>query len=382
MNSPKRIAINLGGGYVPGLNAVLHGAVLAATELGWEILGLRDGYEGVLFPERYPDRGIVKLTPALMDSVAGASGCILGTAARTDPFHVRRVNAANAVEEIDRSDELIAWVKREKIDAVISIVDVPALSILWKLHRKGLPTVCIPKSAENQMAATQLSFGFNSALSFTVEMLDHARQAAASARKIGVVEVPGEHAGWLALQSAIAVCADAVLIPEVPYDLARVAARLNQKILDGQTHGLVVVSEGAIAAAGHILPAAAHPLKSSLSPGATGDAGSHVIIHAGHAAEIVAMNLQLLVKHETYPLVLGQVAKGGSITAVDRQLGIGYGAAAVRGIQQNQTGTMVSFQPPELKFVPLAEAINKFRTVPPDSVFMQVARSLGIALGD
>jgi ATP-dependent phosphofructokinase / diphosphate-dependent phosphofructokinase len=382
MNSPKRIAINLGGGYVPGLNAVLHGAVLAATELGWEILGLRDGYEGLLFPERYPYRGIVKLSPALMDSVAGAAGCLLGTAARTDPFHVRQVNAQHAVEEMDRSEEVITWTKREKIEAVISIVDVQALSILWKLHRKGLPTVCVPRSAENQMAATQLAFGFNSALSFTVEMLDHARQAAASARKIGVVEVPGEHAGWLALQAGIAVCADAVLIPEIPYDLAKVAARLNQRLLDGQTHGLVVVSEGAITAAGHIQPTAAHPLKASLSPGATGDVGGHVITHTGHAAEMVATTLQRLVRHETYPLALGPLAKGGSITAVDRQLGIGYGAAAVRAIQQNQTGTMVSLQPPELKFVPLADAINKFRTVPSDSVFMQVARSLGVALGD
>ena len=382
MNPPKRIAINLGGGYLPGLNAVLQGAVLAAAELGWEIIGLRDGYEGVLFPGHDPDRGHVKLTPALMDSVAGASGCILGTAAHTDPFHVRQVNAQNAVEEIDRSEELIAWVEREKIAAVISIVDVQALNILWKLHRKGLPVVGIPKSAENQIAATQLAFGFNSALSFTVEILDHARQAAASARKIGVVEVPGEHAGWLALQAAIAVCADAVLIPEIPYDLTKVAARLTEKFAAGQNHGLVVVSEAATAAASFQQPARAHPLKSHLSPGATGDAGSHVITQAGHAAEIVATNLQRLLRHETYPLTLGPLVKGGSITAVDRQLGIGYGAAAVRAIQQNQTGTMVSFQPPELKFVPLADAINKFRTVPPDSVFMQVARSLGMALGD
>jgi ATP-dependent phosphofructokinase / diphosphate-dependent phosphofructokinase len=216
-------------------------------------------------------------------------------------------------------------------------------------------------------------------------MLDRVRQAAQSSRKIGVVEVPGEHAGWLALQAGMAVCADAVLIPEVPYDLAKVAARLAGKLGAGRRHGLVVVSEGAMPAAGLQPPGSApslDPLKAALSPGATGQAGVHVIERSGHAAESVALGLQRLVNHETYPLVLGQLVKAGSPTAVDRQLGLGYGAAAVRAIHENQTGVMVSFQPPDLKFVPLAEALNKIRTVPADSLFMQIARSLGIALGD
>jgi 6-phosphofructokinase 1 len=145
---------------------------------------------------------------------------------------------------------LLAFIRQEKIDAVVSIVDAQALAILFKLHRKGLPTVCVPKSAQNQVAATQLSFGFNSALSFTVELLDRARQAAQSARRIGVVEVIGEHAGWLALQSATAACADAVLLPELPYDLKKVAAKLREKLQAGRCYGLVVVAEGAKPAAG------------------------------------------------------------------------------------------------------------------------------------
>ena len=383
--SNKRIAINLGGGYVPGLNAVIHGAVLAASELGWELIGIRDGYEGLLFPERHPESGLMKITPAIMETLAGATGCILGTASRTDPFHVRSVNAENAVQELDRSDELLAKLEREKVEAVISIVDNRALSILWKLCRKGLRTVCVPKSAENQIAATMLSFGFNSALSFATEMLERAHQAAQSARKIGVVEVPGEHAGWLALQAGMAVCADAVLIPEIPYDLAKLAVKLSEKLKAGRAHGLVVVAEGATPAASSpsaVGGPAAHPLKASLSPGATGAAGAHVIERSGHAAETVALQLQRLVNHETYPLVLGQLVNGGPPTAVDRQLGLGYGAAAVCALKENQNGVMVAFQPPELKFVPLAEVINRIRTVPTDSVFVQLARSLGISLGD
>ena len=386
MNTPvKRIAINIGGGYVPGINSVITGAVLAAGELGWEVIGIRDGYEGLLFPERYPQGGLLKLTPQLMESLAGATGCVLGTASNTDPFHVRTINSDNSVEEVDRSVELLASVQQERIDAVISVVDAPGLSILLKLHRKGLRTVCVPKSAENQVAATHLSFGFNSALSFAVEMLEHARQAAQSARKIGIVEVPGEHAGWLALQSGMAACADVALIPEIPYDLHKVAAALRAKLKSDRTYGLVVVAEGAVPITGsqpHSGTPATDSLKSSLSPGASGAPSSHVFDHSGYAAETVALGLQRLINHETYPLVLGQLAKGGPATAVDRQLGLGYGAAAVRAIHENQTGAMVAFQPPLLKFVPLAAAINEVRSVPADNVFMQIARSLGIALGD
>ncbi|MCK7517083.1 MAG: 6-phosphofructokinase [Ignavibacteriales bacterium] len=147
-----------------------------------------------------------------------------------DPFHVRQVNADEMVEEVDLSDELLERLKAEGIDALISVVGGRGLSILYKLHRKGLNAVCVPRSIENDIAATSVSFGFNSALSFTIEMLDRVRQAAQSARKIGVVEVLGEQAGWLALQAGIAVCADAVLIPEIPCDLQTVAARLKDKV--------------------------------------------------------------------------------------------------------------------------------------------------------
>src|SRR4030042_2974015 len=156
----KRIAINFGGGYVPGLNAVITGGVLAANELGWEVVGIRDGYDGLLLPDRYPGGGMVKLTLPMMENLAGSTGCILGTAAQSHPFHVRTINAENQVEELDRSDELLGMIKKERIDAVISVVGARALSILWKLSRKGLKTVCVPKSVENDVAATMLSFGF------------------------------------------------------------------------------------------------------------------------------------------------------------------------------------------------------------------------------
>jgi 6-phosphofructokinase 1 len=212
-------------------------------------------------------------------------------------------------------------------------------------------------------------------------MLDRARQAAQSARKIAVVEVQGEQAGWLALQAGIAVCADAVLIPEIPCDLKNVAARLKEKISPRRPYGLVVVAEGAKFINKPQKEEPASSLKASLSPLATGEASDHVIKRSGQAAETVARELQLLIAEETYPLVIGPWVRGGTPTAVDRQLGLGYGVGAIRALNNGKNGVMVAFVPPDIKYVPLAEAINKIRTVPVDSEFIQIARSIGICLG-
>ena len=241
--------------------------------------------------------------------------------------------------------------------------------------------MCVPRSIENDIAATSVSFGFNTALSFTIEMLDRVRQAAQSARKIGVVEVLGDKAGWLALQAGIAVCADAVLIPEIPCDLQAVAARLQDKVTARRPWGLVVVAEGATFVEAPNAEAKPSSLKASLSPLATGDASDHVIRRSGQAAEKVASGLQLAIAEETFPLVLGPWVRGGAPTAIDRQLALAYGAGAVRAIKAGSYGTMAAFVPPDLKFVPLADAINKVRTVPAGSEFIQIARSLGIFLG-
>jgi ATP-dependent phosphofructokinase / diphosphate-dependent phosphofructokinase len=377
----KRIAVNVGAGLVPGMNAVIMGAALSAGKLGWEVVGIRDGFEGLLHPDRYPDGGLVALNPQLIENLDPAGVGILGQSVRIDPFNVRTINEDGMVEEVDMSDELLRRLKAEKIDALISVVGGQGLSILYKLHRKGLITVCIPRSIENDIAATMVSFGFNSALSVTIEMLDKARQAARSARKIAVVEVLGEQAGWIALQAGIAVCADAVLIPEIPCDLHAVAARLKEKISLRRPYGLVVVAEGAKFVNKPQKEEPASPLKASLSPLATGEASEHVINRSGQAAETVATELQLLIPEETYPLVLGPWVRGGVPTAVDRQLGMGYGAGAVRALNTGKNGTMVAFIPPDMKFVPLAEAINKVRTVRKDSEFVKIAQSLGIFLG-
>jgi len=377
----RRIAVNVGAGYVPGINAVITGAAMAAGKMGWEMVGIRDGFEGVLRPERYPDGGLVTLSPQLIENLDLSAGGILGQSARIDPFHVRKLNEDDMVEELDMSDELLKRLKAENIDALISVVGGQGLSILYKLHRKVLNTVCVPRSIDNDIASTSVSFGFNSALSFTIEMLDRARQAAQSARKIAVVEVQGAQAGWLALQAGIAACADAVLIPEISCDLKILAGRLKDKISPRRPYGLVVVAEGAKFIKKTQKEESTSSLKASLSPLATGEASHHVIHRSGMAAETVATGLQLLIAEETYPLVIGPWVRGGTPTAVDRQLGMAYGAGALQALKAGKNGVMVAFVPPEIKFVPLAEAINKVRTVSADSEFLKIADSLGIYCG-
>ena len=380
----RRIAINVGAGFVPGMNTVVAGAALAAGELGWELVGIRNGFDGLLHPDHHPDGGLVVLDRQRIENLDPAAGGILGQSARVDPFHVRQVNEDNLAEEVDVSDHLLERLKEEKIDALVSVVGGRGMSVLYKLHRKGLNTVCIPLSIENDIAATMVSFGFNSVLSFTIEMLDRIHQAAQSARRIGVVEVLGEHSGWLALQTGIAVVADAILIPEIPCDLHAVAAKLKERMSLRRPYGLVVVAEGARLIDEPQVQAdkpSANPLKDSLSPLASGDSSEHVIQRSGQTAKTVAKRLQLSLPEETYPIALGPLVRGGPPTAVDRQLGLAYGAGAVQALNTGENGVMVAFAPPNISFVPLLEAINKVRTVPADSLFIETARSLSISLG-
>jgi len=314
--SPRRIAINVGGGFVPGMNAVIMGTALAAHKLGWEVVGIRDGFAGLLEPERYPDGGLLSLTPQRIQNLDPTGGNILGQSARVDPFNVRTVDEDGFIQEVDMSDRLLAAFQEEKIDALITAVGARGMSILYKLHLKGLNVVCIPRSVENDIAVTKVSFGFNSALSFTIEMLDRVRQAAQSAQKIAVVEVLGKQSGWLALQSAIAVGADAVLTPEIPADLNAVAAHLKKRMSVSRPFGLVVVAEGAqlISKANEQMQASS--LKASLSPLATGDSSDFVIKESGKAAETVATELQLRIAEETFPMVLSPWTRGNAPTAL------------------------------------------------------------------
>lgn len=365
----RRVALNVGSGFVPGLNSVLMGAAIAGGRLGWEIVGVRDGFEGLLHPERYPDGGVVSLSPERVESLDPATGGLLGQAPAVDPFHTPAPGGA----DVDLSDEILKRLQSAGIDALVSAVGVAGLGVLDKLHRKGLHTVCIPRSIENDVVSTPMAFGFNTALSTTIEMLNKAYQAARSARKVAVVEVLGEHAGWIALQAGIAARADAVLMPETPCRLRHLVAKLKDKLSARRPWGLVVVAEGAQLFELPPEPAGGAPV--------TDEDGELVFPGPGRAAEMVADRLRARIAGEITPLVIGPWARGGNPTAVDQQLGMAYGAAAMQALKSGQNGMLVAFVPPEIQLVPLADAVGKVRTVPPDSKFLRIAGSLGIYLG-
>lgn len=391
----RRIAVNIGSGYVPGLDIVLAGVARAAHGFGWEVVGIRDGYDGLLCPEQYPDGGLLTFTPAAVEALGASDGSALGTAARHDPFRMRTASADHEIDELDRSDEMLRLLDENGIDAMVSIVGgsavtgLHALSVAFKLARKGLRTACVPKSVENDIACVPQAFGYNSVLSHTTETLRRVHAGAHDARRIAVIEVPGQHAGWLALQAGTAALADAVLVPEIPYDLAKVADAMHAHERRGGRPALVVVAEGArpaaAAASAEATPQAREGgLRASLAPNADPDFGEgrHVIDRSGAAAQAVATQLQRLLDRETLPLALGALVRGGAPSAVDRQLGLAFGAGAVQALQDGQSGVMVTVDAAGIQRVPLAETLKSVRTVPAGSGFTSVARALGISLGD
>jgi 6-phosphofructokinase 1 len=363
----KRIAINTGGGDAPGLNAVIHGAVYAARGLGWRVTGIRDGYDGMLQPEQYPNGGLIELTRSIVRDIPHLGGTILGTTNRGNPFHRVVENADGSKAEVDRSDELIQRFRDEKIDALIAVGGDGSLTIANDLHKKGLWVVGVPKTIDNDLESTTVTFGFNTAVSFATECIDRLHSTAHSHQRIMVVEVMGRYAGWIALHSGLAGRADAILIPEIPYNIEKVAAHLARKHEEGKPYSIVVAAEGAKPLGGDVT------VKSR-------EAGR--VERLGGVGETVAAQLQQLTGKESRSIVLGHLLRGGSPTAMDRNLGVTFGAGAVHALSQGMNGVMVAVKPPHLDFVPIEKAIAKLKLVPPDSEFVLVARRVGTSFGD
>ncbi len=363
----RQIAINTGGGDAPGLNAVIHGAVYAARGLGWKIFGIRDGYDGLLEPQQYPEGGLVELHRSTVRDIAHLGGTILGTVNRGNPLRRPTVQPDGTVCELDRTAELIQSFRDHGLDALIAVGGDGSLTIARCLQQRGLCVVGVPKTIDNDLQATVMTFGFNSAVSFATECIDRLHSTALSHRRIMVVEVMGRYAGWIALHCGIAGHADAILIPEIPYEIERVAAHLKRKHQYGKPYSIVVVAEGAKPLGGHVTARA----------GAAGQ-----VERLGGIGEIVSKQLEQLTGKESRVVVLGHLLRGGSPTAIDRNLGLSFGAGAVHALAQGMNGVMVALQPPHLAFVPLEEATAHLKLVPPDGEGVLVARALDISFGD
>ncbi len=363
----KRVAINTGGGDAPGLNAVIHGAVHAARGLGWQIFGIRDGYDGFLEPKNYANGGLVELRRSTVREISHLGGTILGTTNRGNPFSRPTVQKDGTVKEVDRSDEIIKQFRKHKLDALIAVGGDGSLAIAHQLQSKGLRVVGVPKTIDNDLEATILTFGFNTAVSFATECIDRLHSTALSHQRILVVEVMGRYAGWIALHSGLAGRADAILIPEIPYEIEKVAAHLTRKHHEGKPYSIVVVAEGAKPVGGEI----------SIRCREAGRAE-----RLGGVGDAVVSQLQSLTGKESRCVVLGHLLRGGSPTAIDRVLGVTFGAAATDALAKGLDGVMVALNPPRIDFVPICEAIARLKLVPTDSEFVTVSRSLDISFGD
>ncbi len=363
----RRIAITTGGGDAPGLNAVIRAAVLAAIQRDWEVYGIRDGFNGLLMPEQYLEGGLVRLTRDQVRGITHLGGTILGTTNRGNPLRYPLKGLDGQIQEVDRSDELIRAFLLRGLDALISVGGDGSMEIAYALAQKGLWVVGVPKTIDNDLDKTVITFGFDTAVSFTTECLDRLHTTAASHRRVIVVEVMGRYAGWIALESGISGSADVILIPEIPYDLNKVVEKIYEREEHGRNFSIVVVAEGAVPVGG------THSVVSREVGRAE---------RLGGIGEKVSKELQELTGKETRLVVLGHLLRGGSPTSFDRLIAQRFGAAAVRALADGQRGVMVALDPPTVRYVPLEEATRRMKTVPLDSDVILTARDLGICLGD
>lgn len=359
----RRIAISTGGGDAPGLNAVIRAAVLAALNRGWEVWGIRKGYGGLLGEDE-----LVELTRETVRGITHLGGTILGTTNRGSPFAWPVRGPDGEMTTVDRSDELIDNFRERGFDALIAIGGDGSLHIANELARKGLPVVGVPKTIDNDLEATQVTFGFHTAVQTASEALDKLHSTAESHERVIVVELMGRHAGWIALFAGVSATADVILIPEIPYRMESVLEKIRSRDAEGRRFSIVVAAEGARPAEGE--------------PSILEEARAGAAARYGGIAELIAADIAEGTGKETRSLVLGHLQRGGSPIAYDRLISLRFGAAAVRCVAEGRFGTMVALDPPEVRAVPLQDAIDRIKTVPLDSDVMLTARDLGISFGD
>jgi ATP-dependent phosphofructokinase / diphosphate-dependent phosphofructokinase len=363
----KRIAINTGGGDAPGLNAVIRATVLSAINRGWECYGIRDGFHGMLTPENYPEGGVILLTRNRVRGITHLGGTILGTTNKGNPLHYPTLGEDGKWYERDRSDEIVEAFRRYELDALIAIGGDGSLTIANALAQKGLRVIGVPKTIDNDLDETVITFGFDTAAAFATECLDRLHSTAEAHNRVMVVEVMGRYAGWIALNAGVSGTADVILIPEIPYDLDKVLAKLEERVSRGRNFAIVVVAEGA------------HPKDGTRSV-VEKELGRQERL--GGVGQRVASEIQQTSGRETRLVVLGHLLRGGTPTSFDRLLALRFGAAAVRALEAGRQGEMVALDPPTVRYVPLSLATNRLKTVPLNCDTILTGRDLGICFGD
>jgi 6-phosphofructokinase 1 len=356
----RRIGVLTGGGDAPGLNAVIRAVVKAATTRKCEVIGLEDSFDGLIEGDRSR-----RLTPRDVTGILRIGGTILGTTNRGNPF-AYPIETSGGTK--DYSARCVEMFHELKLDALVVIGGDGTLAIAHQFSKMGVPLVGVPKTIDNDIVETTNTFGFDTAVSFATDAIDRLHTTAEAHHRVIVVEVMGRYAGWIALYSGVAGGADVILIPEIPFDLEKVARRIRDRDHAGARFSIVVVAEGAKPVGGtHVVLQEAH--------------GAYVERLGGIAARVAAV-LETMTEKETRSVVLGHLQRGGAPTSFDRILATRFGARAVELIMEGTFDHMVAFHPPDIVAVPLEKIVGRARTVPPDFDVVRTARAMGISMGD
>jgi 6-phosphofructokinase 1 len=357
-----RIGVLSGGGDAPGLNAVIRAVTKTAIfKYGWEVVGIIDGFEGLLTPTKTR-----QLSSWNTRGILFVGGTILGTTNRGNPFAQKTVIGGKEIVE-DMSSMVLSNIRETGIDALVVIGGDGSLKIGSGLQKLGVSVIGVPKTIDNDLMATHVTFGFQTAVDTATDALDKLHTTAESHQRVIVLEVMGRYAGWIALEAGIAGSADVILIPEIPFSMEKVAGRLLERKKAGSKSSIVVVAEGAKPAGGEMA------VREKAADG--------YVLRLGGMGEIVANEISRCTQIETRVTVLGHLQRGGSPCPFDRILATRYGAAAVELIAQKKYGEMVSYQPPDITSVPLETAISNLKLVEPDGELVKMAEGLGVNFG-
>ncbi len=357
-----KIGIVTGGGDCPGLNAVIRAAVKSATQRGWESVGILGGYEGLLEPTRSRT-----LDYHALDGLLVRGGTILGTANR-GRFSAKVGLGENRQLPVELLDGVREGMRRLGLSALISIGGDGSLTIAQQMHEHGIPLVGVPKTIDNDLQGTTMTFGFDSAVACATDALDRLHTTAESHDRVMVLEVMGRYAGWIAIYAGIAGGADVILIPEIPFAYEPVCAKILEREARGRRFSIVVVAEGAKPSGGAVVTTQNQP--------------GHGETRLGGIGAAVAAEIEKRTGKETRCCVLGHLQRGGGPTTFDRALCSIFGAEAVRLVAEGQFGRMVAHLGTHFGSVPLQEAVRSLKTVPTDGGLVRTARSMNVCLGD
>jgi len=358
----QRLAVLTGGGDCPGLNAVIRAVVKSSARYGLQVMGIRDGFRGAVEGEFIP-LGINDVS-----GILPRGGTILGTTNRDNPFAYQK-DPGSDEKPVDRSGDVIGNMNKFNIDCLLVIGGDGSLSIASGLFKLGLPVIGIPKTIDNDVMATDLTFGFQSAVNFAQEALDRLHTTAESHHRIMILEVMGRYAGWIALYAGMAGGADVILIPEIPYKIDSIVNAVSERVNKGKRFSIIVAAEGAKAEGGE------YTVEKMIK-------GRHDPLKLGGIGARLGAELEEITGIETRATVLGHLQRGGSPLANDRILSTRYGVSAVEAALSQKYGTMVALQGNHIVSVPLEEAINRLKLVPLDDEVLKTARNIGISMGD